>query len=221
MSASVWKADVTRSAATLSDRPVFLHCFAPSGKANSRAMQDRAIIATGGALILGALLALSNWFIGLLIIAAGILLVIWGSSREATEARVAELPHIGPAILDGLRYLHPLISPPAATPPEIVELQVLRDLAIHNLLNRNPFPSTEPEIDALDRDFRDWEASVSARLGKPPFLHTEKKRFDTLGRYHEHVKPAARQTSSDAKNESRPLGGGRSGRPAQDAALKI
>jgi hypothetical protein len=181
MSASVRKADVTRSVATLPDRPVFLHCFAPSGKANSRAMQDRAIIATGGALILGALLALSNWFIGLLIIAAGIFLVIWGKSREATEARVAELPHVGPAILDGLRYLYPLISPPAATPPEIVELQVLRDLAIHNLLNRNPFLSTEPEIDALDRDFRDWEASVSARLAKPPFLHTEKARFDTLG----------------------------------------
>src|SRR5262245_28181032 len=220
MSASVRKADTTRSVPSLPTGPVFLHCFAPSGKANSRAM-DRGVIAIGGALILGALLALSNWFIGLLIVATGIFLVIWGRSREATEARIAQLPHVGPAVLDVLRWLHPLISPPAVTPPEIVELQVLRDLAIHNLLNRNPFPSTEPEIDALDRDFRDWEASVSARLGKPPFLHTEKKRFDTLGRYHEHVKPAARQTSSDAKNESRPLGGGRSGRPAQDAALKI
>jgi hypothetical protein len=144
-------------------------------------VQDRALIVTGGALILGALLALSNWFIGLLIIAFGIFLVVWGKSREATEARVAELPHLGPTLLDWLRYLHPLISPPAATPPEIVELQVLRDLAIHNLLNRNPIPSTEPEIDALDRDFRDWEAGVSVRLAKPPFVHTEKARFDTLG----------------------------------------
>jgi hypothetical protein len=152
------------------------------GARQDLAMPDRAIIATGAALIIGALLAFSNWLIGILIIAAGAFLVIWGNSRAATEAVVAELPVVGPALLKGLAYLQPLISPlPPAIPPGIVDLQASRDWAIHNLLNRKPVPSTTAEIDAFEKDFRDWEASVSARLANPPFLHTEKARFDTLG----------------------------------------
>jgi hypothetical protein len=145
-------------------------------------MPDRAIIGAGAALVIGALLALANWFIGILLIAIGAFGVVWGLHRTATENFVHELPFVGPTVLNGLRYLHPLISPPPPiTPPEIVDLQTFRDWAIHNLLNRHPVPSTTAEIDAFDKDFRDWEASVSARLESSPFLHTEKARFDTLG----------------------------------------
>lgn len=165
--------------AVSSKHPCFAVLRSAERRDKLRRMADRAIVATGTALVLGVALAFVNWWIGIALLAIGIFLIVWGLFPDATEAKVGS---VAPPLLAVLQQLKPFISPPpATTPPEIVDLQASADWAIHNLLNRQPVPSTTAEIDALERDYQDWEASVSAKLADPLFLHTEKARFDTLG----------------------------------------
>ena len=44
-----------------------------------------------------------------------------------------------------------------------------------------PHHSAFAALPLLERDYQEWEATVSAKLAKPLFLHTEKARFATLG----------------------------------------
>lgn len=146
-------------------------------------MKDAARTAVGISLITGVLLGLSgNAVIAILLLLIGAFIVIWGQTPTATESYISRLPG-GDKILKGLGHLAPIIStPPRDTPPELVDLSHASDWAVHNLLNRNPVPTTPADIDQWEKDFRAWEKDVSVRLAnRELFTHSEKSRFDTLG----------------------------------------
>lgn len=52
--------------------------------------------------------------------------------------------------------------------------------AIHDLLNRDPPVSSEPDLDRWKADYEDWCASVSGIL-KDHFTRSEQLHFDRLG----------------------------------------
>jgi hypothetical protein len=54
--------------------------------------------------------------------------------------------------------------------------------AIHDLVNRNPRPSTEGEIDKFDTDYRAWCDKVSSKLNNRAFFtRADQLHFDRLG----------------------------------------